>query len=327
MYNISNCNEPEQKFCFSENPEKAFSFGTETSKAISFSFGQGDKGWSNFIVCVLFNNGDVYVMCPIVSKNCCIIFKKYEAKKRLPSDSNLRIYDNQYHLQYRWICDVFQQISKLPSPSPSSYKVKSFGIITSPFDASDIIHLNNQSTSIIVIASSSGRLDIFLEVDKIEAILDSDINFHATTERVSLESRTAPIKLSIDDIIRLKSMGFPETDKLEFPPNYNRVNSELIRRISLTTVNEIIPIKSSAHTLINTFFYISKANRILQKRIIQSNPIFGEFENEYFDMLNRVQDDLNGENVEAALDKETGLIEETTSKIQEAQERPKSLNL
>ncbi|CAJ0890885.1 8220_t:CDS:10 [Entrophospora sp. SA101] len=279
----------EQKFCFSENPEKAFSFGTETSKAISFSFGQ--------------------------------------AKKRLPSDSNLRIYDNQYHLQYRWICDVFQQISKLPSPSPSSYKVKSFGIITSPFDASDIIHLNNQSTSIIVIASSSGRLDIFLEVDKIEAILDSDINFHATTERVSLESRTAPIKLSIDDIIRLKSMGFPETDKLEFPPNYNRVNSELIRRISLTTVNEIIPIKSSAHTLINTFFYISKANRILQKRIIQSNPIFGEFENEYFDMLNRVQDDLNGENVEAALDKETGLIEETTSKIQEAQERPKSLNL
>nr|CAG8469310.1 10640_t:CDS:2 [Entrophospora candida] len=76
---------------------------------------------------------------------------------------------SQYHLQYRWICDVFQQISKLPSPSPSSYKAKSFGIITSPFDASDIIYLNNQSTSIIVIASSSGRLDIFLEVDKIEA--------------------------------------------------------------------------------------------------------------------------------------------------------------
>ncbi|CAJ0753234.1 24699_t:CDS:2, partial [Entrophospora sp. SA101] len=180
-------------------------------------------------------------------------------------------------------------------------------------------------------------------------------------------SRTTPIKLSIDDVTRLKSMGFPETDKLEFPiklqevltsqgltcqpillsqignkqssKEFDRVNSELIRGISLTIVNEIIPIKSSAHILINRIklqfqmikhqadllqdlkntmeenkhlnselddrvnkikqkhsFLESKANQILQKRIIQSNPILGEFENEYFDMLNRVQEDLNDEN-------------------------------
>nr|CAG8642493.1 4529_t:CDS:10 [Entrophospora candida] len=460
MYNISNdCNEPEQKFCFSENPKKTFSFGAEIPKAVSFCFGQGDKGWSNFTVYVLFDNGDVYAMCPIVPKNCrifieqlsCIIFKKYqEAEKRLPSNSNLHMYDylyNQYHLQYRWICDVSQQIrpfSMRPNPLELSHH---------PFDASDIIYLNTQPTSVIVIASSNGRLDIFLEVDKIEAFweiqglnefIDSPVlllyesidlgfiksfvtptsnspfsskittslnhpvlledpqykdmfyvcNFagvHAIRlglmivdnahlgylvliltstlqlKGFPLESRTTPIKLSIDDVTRLKSMGFPETDKLEFPiklqevltsqgltrqpillsqignkqssKEFDRVNSELIRGISLTIVNEIIPIKSSAHILINRIklqfqmikhqadllqdlkntmeenkhinselddrvnkikqkhsFLESKANQILQKRIIQSNPILGEFENEYFDMLNRVQEDLNDEN-------------------------------
>ncbi|CAH1769225.1 12241_t:CDS:2, partial [Entrophospora sp. SA101] len=130
MYNISNdCNEPEQKFCFSENPEKTFSFGAEIPKAVSFCFGQ-------------------------------------EAEKHLPSNSNLHMYDylyNQYHLQYRWICDVSQQIrpfSMRPNPLELSHH---------PFDASDIIYLNTQPTSVIVIASSNGRLDIFLEVDKIEA--------------------------------------------------------------------------------------------------------------------------------------------------------------
>ncbi|CAJ0926108.1 1609_t:CDS:10 [Entrophospora sp. SA101] len=511
MYNISNdCNEPEQKFCFSENPEKTFSFGAEIPKAVSFCFGQGDKGWSNFTVYVLFDNGDVYAMCPIVPKNCrifieqlsCIIFKKYqEAEKRLPSNSNLHMYDylyNQYHLQYRWICDVSQQIrpfSMRPNPLELSHH---------PFDASDIIYLNTQPTSVIVIASSNGRLDIFLEVDKIEAfwkiqglneLIDSPVlllyesidlgfiksfvtptsnspfsskittslnhpvlledpqykdmfyvcNFagvHAIRlglmivdnahlgylvliltstlqlKGFPLESRTTPIKLSIDDVTRLKSMGFPETDKLEFPiklqevltsqgltrqpillsqignkqssKEFDRVNSELIRGISLTIVNEIIPIKSSAHILINRIklqfqmikhqadllqdlkntmeenkhvnselddrvnkikqkhsFLESKANQILQKRIIQSNPILGEFENEYFDMLNRVQEDLNDENglkakvkqiqsrhsklqlhkVETALDKEMELIEEATSKIHVAQEKLKNLNL
>ncbi|CAJ0643324.1 9275_t:CDS:10 [Entrophospora sp. SA101] len=451
MYNISNdCNEPEQKFCFSENPEKTFSFGAEIPKAVSFCFGQGNKGWSNFTVYVLFDNGDVYAMCPI-------------AEKHLPSNSNLHMYDylyNQYHLQYRWICDVSQQIrpfSMRPNPLELSHH---------PFDASDIIYLNTQPTSVIVIASSNGRLDIFLEVDKIEAFWKIQVhcyfivflledpqykdmfyvcNFagvHAIRlglvivdnahlgylvliltstlqlKGFPLESRTTPIKLSIDDVTRLKSMGFPETDKLEFPiklqevltsqgltcqpillsqignkqssKEFDRVNSELIRGISLTIVNEIIPIKSSAHILINRIklqfqmikhqadllqdlkntmeenkhlnselddrvnkikqkhsFLESKANQILQKRIIQSNPILGEFENEYFDMLNRVQEDLNDENglkakvkqiqlrhsklqlhkVETALDKEMELIEEATSKIQVAQEKLKNLNL
>ncbi|CAJ0746056.1 22207_t:CDS:10 [Entrophospora sp. SA101] len=438
---------PEQKFCFSENPEKTFSFGAEIPKAVSFCFGQGNKGWSNFTVYVLFDNGDVYAMCPIVPKNCrifieqlsCIIFKKYqEAEKHLPSNSNLHMYDylyNQYHLQYRWICDVSQQIrpfSMRPNPLELSHH---------PFDASDIIYLNTQPTSVIVIASSNGRLDIFLEVDKIEAFWKIQVhcyfivclvivdNAHlgylvlilTSTLQLKgfpLESRTTPIKLSIDDVTRLKSMGFPETDKLEFPiklqevltsqgltcqpillsqignkqssKEFDRVNSELIRGISLTIVNEIIPIKSSAHILINRIklqfqmikhqadllqdlkntmeenkhlnselddrvnkikqkhsFLESKANQILQKRIIQSNPILGEFENEYFDMLNRVQEDLNDENglkakvkqiqlrhsklqlhkVETALDKEMELIEEATSKIQVAQEKLKNLNL
>ncbi|CAJ0882182.1 15507_t:CDS:10 [Entrophospora sp. SA101] len=473
MYNISNdCNEPEQKFCFSENPEKTFSFGAEIPKAVSFCFGQGNKGWSNFTVYVLFDNGDVYAMCPIVPKNCrifieqlsCIIFKKYqEAEKHLPSNSNLHMYDylyNQYHLQYRWICDVSQQIrpfSMRPNPLELSHH---------PFDASDIIYLNTQPTSVIVIASSNGFIKSFVTPtsnspfsSKITTSLNHPVlledpqykdmfyvcNFagvHAIRlglvivdnahlgylvliltstlqlKGFPLESRTTPIKLSIDDVTRLKSMGFPETDKLEFPiklqevltsqgltcqpillsqignkqssKEFDRVNSELIRGISLTIVNEIIPIKSSAHILINRIklqfqmikhqadllqdlkntmeenkhlnselddrvnkikqkhsFLESKANQILQKRIIQSNPILGEFENEYFDMLNRVQEDLNDENglkakvkqiqlrhsklqlhkVETALDKEMELIEEATSKIQVAQEKLKNLNL
>ncbi|CAJ0757232.1 12469_t:CDS:10, partial [Entrophospora sp. SA101] len=500
---------PEQKFCFSENPEKTFSFGAEIPKAVSFCFGQGDKGWSNFTVYVLFDNGDVYAMCPIVE---------------FSSPANIQ---NDLLLQ--------GPFSMRPNPLELSHH---------PFDASDIIYLNTQPTSVIVIASSNGRLDIFLEVDKIEAfwkiqglneLIDSPVlllyesidlgfiksfvtptsnspfsskittslnhpvlledpqykdmfyvcNFagvHAIRlamgqffknqkkSEVSwiacvipsnpdpliglmivdnahlgylvliltstlqlkgfpLESRTTPIKLSIDDVTRLKSMGFPETDKLEFPiklqevltsqgltrqpillsqignkqssKEFDRVNSELIRGISLTIVNEIIPIKSSAHILINRIklqfqmikhqadllqdlkntmeenkhvnselddrvnkikqkhsFLESKANQILQKRIIQSNPILGEFENEYFDMLNRVQEDLNDENglkakvkqpksksnhsnsnqihlltgsqlhkVETALDKEMELIEEATSKIHVAQEKLKNLNL
>ncbi|CAJ0643328.1 9277_t:CDS:10 [Entrophospora sp. SA101] len=476
MYNISNdCNEPEQKFCFSENPEKTFSFGAEIPKAVSFCFGQGDKGWSNFTVYVLFDNGDVYAMCPIVPKNCrifieqlsCIIFKKYqEAEKRLPSNSNLHMYDylyNQYHLQYRWICDVSQQITSsngrldiflevdkieafwkiqglnelIDSPVLLLYEsidlgfIKSFVTPTSnsPFSSKITTSLNHpvlledpQYKDMFYVCNFAGvhaiRLGLMIvdnaHLGYLVLILTSTLQLKG----FPLESRTTPIKLSIDDVTRLKSMGFPETDKLEFPiklqevltsqgltrqpillsqignkqssKEFDRVNSELIRGISLTIVNEIIPIKSSAHILINRIklqfqmikhqadllqdlkntmeenkhvnselddrvnkikqkhsFLESKANQILQKRIIQSNPILGEFENEYFDMLNRVQEDLNDENglkakvkqiqsrhsklqlhkVETALDKEMELIEEATSKIHVAQEKLKNLNL
>ncbi|CAJ0825468.1 15233_t:CDS:10 [Entrophospora sp. SA101] len=506
---------PEQKFCFSENPEKTFSFGAEIPKAVSFCFGQGDKGWSNFTVYVLFDNGDVYAMCPIVPKNCrifieqlsCIIFKKYqEAEKRLPSNSNLHMYDylyNQYHLQYRWICDVSQQITSsngrldiflevdkieafwkiqglnelIDSPVLLLYEsidlgfIKSFVTPTSnsPFSSKITTSLNHpvlledpQYKDMFYVCNFAGVHAIRLamgqffknqkksEVSWIACVIPSNPdpliglmivdNAHlgylvlilTSTLQLKgfpLESRTTPIKLSIDDVTRLKSMGFPETDKLEFPiklqevltsqgltrqpillsqignkqssKEFDRVNSELIRGISLTIVNEIIPIKSSAHILINRIklqfqmikhqadllqdlkntmeenkhvnselddrvnkikqkhsFLESKANQILQKRIIQSNPILGEFENEYFDMLNRVQEDLNDENglkakvkqpksksnhsnsnqihlltgsqlhkVETALDKEMELIEEATSKIHVAQEKLKNLNL
>src|SRR5207248_7030855 len=113
-----------------------------------------------------------------------------EAEKRLSSDSNIRRYDflyNQYHLQYRWICDVSQQISEFPTTtttsSSSSCKVEfsppaniqnddlllqgpfvlqpsPLELSPHPFDASDIMYLNTQPIDVIVTASSNGRLDI-----------------------------------------------------------------------------------------------------------------------------------------------------------------------
>ncbi|CAJ0756252.1 2373_t:CDS:2, partial [Entrophospora sp. SA101] len=102
--------------------------------------------------------------------------------------------------------------------------------------------------------------------------------------------------------ILLSQIGNKQSSK-----EFDRVNSELIRGISLTIVNEIIPIKSSAHILINRiklqFQMIKHQADLLQdlKNTMEENKhvnseLDDQFENEYFDMLNRVQEDLNDEN-------------------------------
>ncbi|RIB25254.1 nuclear pore component-domain-containing protein [Gigaspora rosea] len=207
MYNIlEDVKEPEQEFNFSPIPQKEdISFSTESTKAASFCFGQGHEGWGAFVVYVVADNGDIYSMCPIVPNKCicpkffldqlaCLISKKHSEVEKLIIEHKVKnCYNllNQYQRQLEWMSAIYKQIGNNNSnkvvfspPAISRQSIQLQGpyyIQPTPVelsahvtDASDIICLGTQPVNVIVIAFNNGRIDICLEVDRVEALWKMD---------------------------------------------------------------------------------------------------------------------------------------------------------
>ncbi|CAG8564149.1 33817_t:CDS:10 [Racocetra persica] len=207
MYNVlEDVNEPEQVFCFSPTPQNEFvSFSTESTKAVSFCFGQGQEGWGSFIVYVVTDSGDIYSMCPVVPNKCicnkvfldqlaCLISKKYSEVEKLVVEHKVKnCYNllNQYRRQFEWMSAIYKQIGNSDSnkvvfspPAIGRQSIQLQGpyfIQPTPWelsahmtDASDIICLGTQPVNVIVIAFNNGRVDVCLEVDRVEALWKID---------------------------------------------------------------------------------------------------------------------------------------------------------
>ncbi|CAG8661288.1 11659_t:CDS:10 [Dentiscutata erythropus] len=207
MYNIlEDVTEPEQEFNFSPIPQKeGISFSTESTKAVSFCFGQGQEGWGGFVVYVVADNGDIYSMCPIVPNKCichkffldqlaCLISKKYSEVEKLVVEHKVKnCYNllNQYRRQFEWMSAIYKQIGNddsnkvvfiPPAIGRQSTQLQGpYYIQPTPVelsahmtDASDIICLGTQPVNVIVIAFNNGRVDICLEVDRVEALWKTD---------------------------------------------------------------------------------------------------------------------------------------------------------
>ncbi|CAG8526203.1 973_t:CDS:10 [Cetraspora pellucida] len=172
MYNIlEDVNEPEQEFCFSPTPQSEIvSFSTESTKAVSFCFGQGQEGWGGFIVYVVTDNVEKLVVEHKV-KNCYNLL-------------------NQYRRQFEWMSAIYKQIENdsnkvvfnPPAIGRQSIQLQGpYFIQPTPWelsahmtDASDIICLGTQPVNVIVIAFNNGRVDVCLEVDRVEALWKID---------------------------------------------------------------------------------------------------------------------------------------------------------
>ncbi|RHZ75765.1 hypothetical protein Glove_209g111 [Diversispora epigaea] len=206
MYDVfNNLEEPEQQFFFSQNSsqDQGVSFSTEETKAVSFCFGQSQEGWGNLVVYVLSNNGDVYSMCPIIPQKCVfhkffldqlayIVQKKFEETERISKEFNYHSLLNQYRQQLDWVSSIYKQITpnsdKVIYNNPLSTRKKKpklqgpyliqpepVELSTHPTDASDILCLATEPLSVIVIAHNNGRVDICLEVDKVEALWQDSV--------------------------------------------------------------------------------------------------------------------------------------------------------
>ncbi|CAG8474464.1 6096_t:CDS:10 [Acaulospora morrowiae] len=209
MYNVlDSVSEPEQRYSFSPNPTKNHnvSFSVEDTRAVSFCFGQGYEGWGGFVVYVLTDGGDVYSMCPIVPKKCfchkffldqlaCLVTKKYSETEILVNRQgyeNCEILLEQYRQQVNWVSAVYKQINGINSdrvifnpPSigrrypklqgPYLIQPQPVELSSHATDASDIIFLPTEPVSVIAIAYNNGRIDVCLEVDKVEALWEDSI--------------------------------------------------------------------------------------------------------------------------------------------------------
>ncbi|CAG8482401.1 10862_t:CDS:10 [Funneliformis mosseae] len=194
MYNvIDDVNEPEHTFICtkSETPPK-------NQRAVSFCFGQSSEAWGNFVIYILTNLGEIYAMCPIVPSRCVCersflemlssyIKRKHEYGLEMVERTDGRDYLDileQYRLQFKWIKRLMnleghsKRVVFSPPPfdhlrvevqGPFNIHPDPLSISEHTYEASDILMLETEPLIVLVVAFNNGRIDICLEVEKVEA--------------------------------------------------------------------------------------------------------------------------------------------------------------
>jgi len=209
-------------------------------ETISFAFGSGDD-WEIFTIYVLMKNGDVYAICPFLPSKSTVKKSLLEnlslsiEQRWKESDPEDLVIDQQYRLQRCWISTVLQNLKpvKLNELGDEDEEVIINGnisrfkdihpVIQGPFllqpapvefdpekydldsIASSIISLKTEPFSIILIAFTSGKVDVCLNVAPIEAlwmsnnetVQDFELPILAVYETIDLKFR--------DDLPNIKS--------------------------------------------------------------------------------------------------------------------------
>jgi len=70
MYDVGeDFDEPEQVLSFAGKWQKSSTYGLDVDHAASFCFGSKHSPWGQLAIYCLTQNGDVYMMCPIMPQN------------------------------------------------------------------------------------------------------------------------------------------------------------------------------------------------------------------------------------------------------------------
>ncbi|KAG0247002.1 hypothetical protein BGX31_000032 [Mortierella sp. GBA43] len=178
--------EPEQVLNFAGRWQSSSTYGLGVDHAASFCFGSKHSPWSQLAIYCLTQNGDIYMMCPIMPQNCVLKISDLESiREQIEGKTHHgRTQDKLYSLEKQWLADLLESVQSHPisdevvivrNPLLKNAKVARQGPFLyrpapiEPDDddnrAYDILALETDTTGILALAYSSGKVDICITVD------------------------------------------------------------------------------------------------------------------------------------------------------------------
>ncbi|WBW70574.1 nucleoporin, WD repeat Nup82 [Schizosaccharomyces osmophilus] len=187
---------------FNEKPSNAFDVDAEEHIPVSFTFNHSSRGWGAFLVYILTVSGDVYALCPVMPANAIISRTMLQQLSSEIAEHHRSYVDSENAQQLlRWLTKLVGDAalsSELNSRSgfslEDSNEFSNFSnvfalqrpddftllpALQGPFliqplvgddfsdDCCDIASLGTPVIDVIVVASSSGQIDLFLSPSKI----------------------------------------------------------------------------------------------------------------------------------------------------------------
>ncbi|KAF9216317.1 hypothetical protein BGZ59_010191 [Podila verticillata] len=188
MYNVAvDIDEPEQVFNFGAEGRSSNSYGLIADNAASFCFGSKFSPWGQLSVYSVTESGDIFMMCPVMPETCLLdivdvqdIRSHLESPEAFSGESTA-----QQSIRKKWLLELQAGVRSHPfsdeiviakSPSlkqgkalrqgPFLYQPAPIELDDDDNRAYDILCLETEATDILVIAHSSGRVDISIVLDR-----------------------------------------------------------------------------------------------------------------------------------------------------------------
>ncbi|KAG0238928.1 hypothetical protein BGW42_000089 [Actinomortierella wolfii] len=212
MYNLAHdMDEPEEVYNFRDHASNTYSY--DDDEAASFCFGTNSSEWGLMTVYALMQNGDIYSMTPMLPKN-----SRLEAYQRAASGLVATHEDQE---RVKWVESLVDSaepsdatndtyIVRKPAFKHGSVARKGpYLLQPAPFElddddnrACDILSVEAGMADLIVVAHSSGKVDVFVSLEQPEGNWISNIYSLSDTEEDDLPTFLAyeSIDLGLLDI-------------------------------------------------------------------------------------------------------------------------------
>ncbi|KAF9902043.1 hypothetical protein EC991_005399 [Linnemannia zychae] len=186
MYDVAvDINEPEQVFSFRAEGVAAGGYGLEALQAASFCFGSKYSPWGQLAVYGLTQDGDLYMICPVMPKVCVMEKADLDEIRDQIEESASEESAEIAWVKKNWITKVTESAQSHPfadalvivqNPTlrtgqvsrqgPFLYKPAPIELDDDDNRAYDILCLENEAAEVLVMAHSSGKVDICIALDR-----------------------------------------------------------------------------------------------------------------------------------------------------------------
>ncbi|KAG0043747.1 hypothetical protein BGZ83_011067 [Gryganskiella cystojenkinii] len=192
MYNVaSDIDEPDQVFnFFGEDGHRSSTYGLDVDDLASFCFGSKFSEWGQLTVYGLTQSGDIYMMCPVMPQNCLLGVSDLDEirSKLIKETATLAASTGERSLtaiKKEWLECLLESVQPHPfsdevvmvqrpvlknastaRQGPFLYQPAPHELDDDDNRAFDILSLDTEAVDVIVVAHSSGRVDICLAVDR-----------------------------------------------------------------------------------------------------------------------------------------------------------------
>ncbi|KAF9103082.1 hypothetical protein BGX27_010737, partial [Mortierella sp. AM989] len=188
MYDVAvNPDEPEQVFNFAEGEQTSGTYGLDVDLATSFCFGSKYSPWGQLAVYCLTQWGDIYMMCPVMPSNCYLDASdlddiRFQLGRHHITDNELSELEQ---VKRDWLESLLEtkqahpfsdevvavqnpvmKVAKVARQGPFLYQPAPIELEDDDNKASDILSLEAEAAEILVVAHSSGKLDVCIAVDR-----------------------------------------------------------------------------------------------------------------------------------------------------------------
>ncbi|KAF9204316.1 hypothetical protein BGZ49_005441 [Haplosporangium sp. Z 27] len=188
MYDVSvDPDEPEQIFNFAEGGHTSGTYGLDVDNAASFCFGSKYSPWGQLSVYCLTQWGDIYMMCPVMPSNCYLDASDlddihYQLGRHHANDDEATELDQ---VKREWLESLLEtrqshpfsdeivavqnpvlKLAEVARQGPFLYQPAPIELEDDDNKAYDILSLEAEAAEILVVAHSSGKVDICIAVDR-----------------------------------------------------------------------------------------------------------------------------------------------------------------